>query len=199
MTSDTPTYLPAPPQDANATDQCRLWIGNLDPRVTEFTLLKILQKFGNLLKFDLMYHKSGPDQGKHRGYCFATFENKEEAGYACQRLDGKLLLSKNLSVKLAHSDKDQNIPGLPLTVKVIKEDGKLSNIDSNSGLSRESKIRAIEAKLRAMEETQKDFTYSLAPAAAPGTSKWCSAAQVPSSTSRKPQNTKPYRRTFSKR
>ncbi|XP_014788321.1 probable RNA-binding protein 18 [Octopus bimaculoides] len=195
MTSDMPTYLPAPPQDPNAADQCRLWIGNLDPRVTEFALLKILQKFGNLLKFDLMYHKSGPDQGKHRGYCFATYENKEEASYACQCLDGKLLLSKNLSVKLAHSDKDQNI-GLPLTVKVLKEDAKLSNIDSNSGLSRESKIRAIEAKLRAMEESQKDFTYSLAPAAAPGTSKWCSSQMA---STRKPQNNKPYRRTFSKR
>lgn len=192
MTSVMPGQLPAPPPENSETDQCRLWVGNLDHRLTEFSLLKILQKYGSLKKFDLMYHKSGPDQGKHRGYCFATYKNKEEANNARQHLDGKMALSKKLSVKWAHSDKERY--DLPPTEKCGKEDGKLNSIDSTSSLSRESKIQAIEAKLRAMEESQKDFTYSLKPAAAPGTSKWCSAHTQ----STKQQN-KPYRRNHSRR
>lgn len=147
-----------------------------------------------------MYHKSGPDQGKHRGYCFATYNNKEEANTARQHLDGKMALSKKLSVKWAHSDKERY--DLPPMDKSGKEDGKLNSIDSTSSLSRESKIQAIEAKLRAMEETQKDFTYSLKPAAAPGTSKWCSS-HIQSHNNQKQQQQqqqqKPYRRNHSRR
>ena len=39
-------------------------------------MVKILQKYGTLKKFDFLYHKSGPDIGKPRGYCFVTYENK---------------------------------------------------------------------------------------------------------------------------
>nr|XP_054771633.1 probable RNA-binding protein 18 [Lytechinus pictus] len=87
----------------NDTGGRRLWIGNLDERITEFTLLKILQKYGKIEQFDFLFHKSGPNQGKPRGYCFASFENRTDAVHALHALDGKLALGKKLAVKWAHS------------------------------------------------------------------------------------------------
>ena len=45
--------------------------------IFRYTLLKLVQKFGELEKFDFLYHKFGPDKGKPRGYCFVNFKNKQ--------------------------------------------------------------------------------------------------------------------------
>lgn len=56
-------------------------------RHDRFSILKILQKFGSLKKFDFLYHKSGPDQGKSRGYCFASYDDKAVSFKACADLE----------------------------------------------------------------------------------------------------------------
>ncbi|KAM6169564.1 putative RNA-binding protein 18 isoform 2-T2 [Rhynchocyon petersi] len=56
----------------------RLWIGNLDPKITEYHLLKLLQKFGKVKQFDFLFHKSGALEGQPRGYCFVNFETKQQ-------------------------------------------------------------------------------------------------------------------------
>ncbi|XP_023611731.1 probable RNA-binding protein 18 isoform X2 [Myotis lucifugus] len=81
----------------------RLWIGNLDPKITEYHLLKLLQKFGTVKQFDFLFHKSGALEGQPRGYCFVNFETKQEAEQAIQCLNGKLALSKKLVVRWAHA------------------------------------------------------------------------------------------------
>eukprot|EP00066_Takifugu_rubripes_P013986 XP_011603252.1 PREDICTED: probable RNA-binding protein 18 isoform X2 [Takifugu rubripes] len=81
----------------------RLWIGNIDPRITEFHLVKLLEKFGHVKQFDFLFHKSGPLEGQPRGYCFVNFNTREEAERAIQRLNGKLALSKKLVVRWAHA------------------------------------------------------------------------------------------------
>ncbi|XP_064616665.1 probable RNA-binding protein 18 [Liolophura sinensis] len=113
--------LPPPPDEkmSDRGDICRLWVGNLDTRITEFTLLKLLQKYGSLDKFDFLYHKSGPDQGKPRGYCFVSYHSPEEASRAIQGLNGKLALSKKLIVRWAHADRAQE------QVVMKHADGKL--------------------------------------------------------------------------
>lgn len=60
---------------------------NFSSRHDRFSILKILQKFGSLKKFDFLYHKSGPDQGKSRGYCFASYDNKAVSFKACADLE----------------------------------------------------------------------------------------------------------------
>ncbi|KAK3590512.1 hypothetical protein CHS0354_037559 [Potamilus streckersoni] len=158
--------LPVPlPEDSGGAekDQCRLWIGNLDPRITEFALLKILQKHGTLTKFDFLYHKSGPDQGKPRGYCFASFSSREEAENARRKLDGKLALSRKLAVKWAYTvDEDSSS-------SKKAADKKLDAQRDNQ--SPENTIRAIEAKLKSMEDSQHQFSLSLKPEAPPGSSR----------------------------
>ncbi|MGH0150484.1 UNVERIFIED_CONTAM: hypothetical protein FKN15_041148 [Acipenser sinensis] len=46
----------------------RLWIGNIDPKITEYNLVKLLERFGKVKQFDFLFHKSGPLEGQPRGY-----------------------------------------------------------------------------------------------------------------------------------
>ena len=45
--------------------------------VGRFVLLKLIQKFGKPERFDFMYHVSGPEKGRPKGYCFVTYPSKE--------------------------------------------------------------------------------------------------------------------------
>ncbi|KAF7661670.1 hypothetical protein LDENG_00254940 [Lucifuga dentata] len=139
----------------------RLWIGNIDPKITEYHLVKLLEKFGKVKQFDFLFHKSGPLEGQPRGYCFVNFSTREEAERAIQCLNGKLALSKKLVVRWAHaqvrrfegfrSDKTMP-PSLEPSCSGAAEEGP---VPANP-LSTSAKIRAIEAKLQMMEENPDD-------------------------------------------
>ncbi|XP_027470795.1 probable RNA-binding protein 18 isoform X2 [Callorhinus ursinus] len=111
----------------------RLWIGNLDPKITEYHLLKLLQKFGTVKQFDFLFHKSGALEGQPRGYCFVNFETK-------QRYD--------------HNKNDKILP--------ISLEPSSSTEPTQSNLSVTAKIKAIEAKLKMMAENP-DAEYPAAP------------------------------------
>ncbi|XP_028570711.2 putative RNA-binding protein 18 isoform X1 [Podarcis muralis] len=133
-------------------DGHRLWIGNLDPKITEYHLLKLLQKFGKVKQFDFLFHKSGVLEGQPRGYCFVNFETKQEAEQAIQSLNGKLALSKKLVVRWAHAqvkryDQNKNEKILPISLEPSS-----SSEPTQSNLSVSTKIKAIEAKLKMMAE-----------------------------------------------
>ncbi|XP_070408394.1 probable RNA-binding protein 18 isoform X3 [Nothobranchius furzeri] len=89
--------------ESTVHDGNRLWIGNIDPKITEYHLVKLLEKFGKVKQFDFLFHKSGPLEGQPRGYCFVNFSTREEAERAIQCLNGKLALSKKLVVRWAHA------------------------------------------------------------------------------------------------
>lgn len=191
MSQDISSTIPIPEDPINdVSDDCRIWIGNMDTRLTEYSLLKVLKKFGSLKRFDFIYHKSGVDKGKSKGYCFVSYEKREDAKKALS-LNGKMALSKKLIVKWAHNEKQ------PDNVKTGTTTVSASNKDTDT-ISPESKIRQIEAKLRKMEESQEDFTMSFKPSAPPGSSSLSSAnlkltAKHTSQNSQKHQK-KPYRR-----
>ncbi|XP_061460036.1 probable RNA-binding protein 18 isoform X2 [Rhineura floridana] len=133
-------------------DGHRLWIGNLDSKITEYHLLKLLQKFGKVKQFDFLFHKSGALEGQPRGYCFVNFETKQEAEQAIQCLNGKLALSKKLVVRWAHAqvkryDQSKNEKILPISLEPSS-----SSEPAQSNLSVSTKIKAIEAKLKMMAE-----------------------------------------------
>lgn len=162
----------------NDTGGRRLWIGNLDERITEFTLLKLLQKYGKIEQFDFLFHKSGPNQGKPRGYCFASFENRTDAVHAVHALDGKLALGKKLAVKWAHSHiKAPNDP-VPLEQVINLHPDKIPSSFGGQSTkvpeeptpkrkpvisSVDSQIRAIEGKLREMERSTAKSTFKPVP------------------------------------
>ncbi|XP_033122595.1 probable RNA-binding protein 18 [Anneissia japonica] len=149
---------------------CRLWIGNLDPRLTEFNLLKILKRYGVVKKFDFLFHKTGPNQGKPRGYCFTSYSTKEEASNAILLLDGKSALGKRLVVKRAHSQparedlvaKQQ--PSCIAAEKLPASFGGHSSTATNvKQISLQTKIRALEAKLMIMDGAKDDFKVGAMP------------------------------------
>ncbi|XP_044750512.1 probable RNA-binding protein 18 [Coccinella septempunctata] len=126
----------------------RLWIGNLDFRITEYQLLKLVQKHGDIAKFDLLFHRTGPQAGQPRGYAFVTYMKEEDALKAKDKLHNMLVGQKKIIVAWAHSINDEEItkprqeiviPALAMAKPVIKND-------------RESQIQAIEAKLKLLEE-----------------------------------------------
>ncbi|KAG8010650.1 putative RNA-binding protein 18, partial [Nibea albiflora] len=144
-----------------AHDGNRLWIGNIDPKITEYHLVKLLEKFGNVKQFDFLFHKSGPLEGQPRGYCFVNFNTREEAERAIQCLNGKLALSKKLVVRWAHAQvrrfegfrNDKTMPpSLEPSCSGATEEGTVTA----NHLSTSAKIRAIEAKLQMMEENPDD-------------------------------------------
>ncbi|XP_064420156.1 probable RNA-binding protein 18 isoform X2 [Latimeria chalumnae] len=101
----------------------RLWIGNLDPKITEYHLLKLLEKFGKVIQFDFLFHKSGPLEGQPRGYCFVNFETKQRF------------------------DQFKNDKVLPISLEP-----SASTEPTQSSVSVNTKIKAIEAKLKMMAE-----------------------------------------------
>jgi len=142
--------LPPPPSQSLQND-CRLWIGNLDPKITEYAMLKLLQKFKNvsLQQFDFIYHRSGPEKGRPRGYCFVTLGSPLEAATVLHGLNGKLALSRRLVVKYAEVEKrDASLScGSTPSTSAVTETKKLD-------VCVEGKIQAIEAKLQMMEENK---------------------------------------------
>lgn len=136
---------PSPPQEA---DDKRLWIGNLDSRLTEYQLIKVLQRFGSVKKFDFLFHKAGPLKGQPRGYCFVTYESRSQAENALKSLNGKQAISKKLLVKWANSVPSEDSsttkkPQLVLPGISVKQDKSNKNL--------KSQIKAIEAKLKSMQ------------------------------------------------
>ncbi|KPP71199.1 putative RNA-binding protein 18 [Scleropages formosus] len=136
--------------ESSSQEGHRLWIGNIDPKITEYHLVKLLEKFGKVKQFDFLFHKSGPLEGQPRGYCF-------EAERAIQCLNGKLALSKKLVVRWAHAQRFDQYRGDKTLPASLEPSSSAEEMPTT--LSVNAKIRAIEAKLQMMEENR-DEEYS---------------------------------------
>ncbi|XP_020285638.1 probable RNA-binding protein 18 [Pseudomyrmex gracilis] len=150
----TKVPLPLEPIKSNQIEDRRLWVGNLDLRINEYQLLKLVQKYGTIEKFDLLFHRSGPQAGQPRGYAFVTYTTIEDAKTAKDALHNLKVGAKNVIVRWAHSvtesDMDKPKPkiDIPALAGAKKEDKKIS---------RETAIQAIEAKLKLMKESEEEF------------------------------------------
>jgi len=138
-------------------DDCRLWIGNLDPRVTEYAMLKLLQRFSVTIRsFDFIYHHTGPEKGQPRGYCFVTLSTREEAVTLMNKLNGKMALSRRLAVKYAELEKRDRPTPAVTSVSTVPQ--LSTELPKNATLSVEGKIQAIEEKLKMMDENKDGST-----------------------------------------
>ncbi|CAL5367346.1 unnamed protein product [Camellia sinensis] len=130
---------------------CRLYIGNLDLRITEATLIKMFSPFGKIVAEDFLWHTRGPKRGEPRGFAFIQFSTREEAELAKEKMNGKLVCGRPLVVRLA-SEK-YLVETANNSSKVIGEASKSSIAGTSSGqVSRSAKIAAIKNKLKAIEE-----------------------------------------------
>ncbi|XP_054724612.1 probable RNA-binding protein 18 [Uloborus diversus] len=156
MSIEPSVPLPLDPPPPPEADEKRLWIGNIDSRLTEYNLLKMVQQFGEIKKFDFLFHKSGPLKGMPRGYCFVTYETREQAEKALAALHGKRVLDKDLAVKWSHSVSDDVSTREKVERKIVgmtADEAKLTKDTLHQ-------IMAIEEKLKAMAE-QRDKELEL--------------------------------------
>lgn len=161
-----------------------IWIGNLDPKVTEFQLLKIVEPFGRVVRFDFMYTNNETGDRQPRGYAFVTYEDHVTAAEAIAKLNGTKLLSRELRVQQSSAT---HIPSkssshaaaakLPLSISLSLDKKEDSGKKVSAAKDKLSKIRAMEAKLKALNK-EEDFKL-----------------QVPTSSSKSSlHNSKPYDR-----
>ncbi|KAG9321149.1 hypothetical protein KVV02_007724 [Mortierella alpina] len=148
----------SPSQKASAVDEKRIYVGNLDPTIDEYTVLKLFSPFGKITKLDFMFHWHGPKKGTPRGYCFLEFEAESQAAAAVKQMNRKAIKLRQLSVSLANmappsTDSDQGRkrtldPNRPTAFSLLKA-GALKNA------STDEKIKAMERKLAQMSEPPK--------------------------------------------
>lgn len=124
--------------------ESRLYVGNLDLKITEAALIKMFSPFGKIVFEDFLWHTRGPKRGSPRGYAFIQFSTKEEAKGAKEKMHGKLACGRPLVVRLAREK------------YLMEMANKSSGIESSKSGNRSAKIAAIKNKLKAMEEEDHD-------------------------------------------
>ncbi|XP_030475208.1 uncharacterized protein LOC115692489 isoform X1 [Syzygium oleosum] len=131
--------------------ESRLYIGNLDLRITEATLIKMFSPFGKILSEDFLWHTRGPKRGEPRGFAFIQYSSKEEAELAKEKMHGKLACGRPLVVRLACEK--YLVEAKENSSKVGGQLDKTCISGSSSGqMSKSAKIAAIKSKLKALEE-----------------------------------------------
>ncbi|XP_012262591.2 probable RNA-binding protein 18 isoform X2 [Athalia rosae] len=146
--------LPLDSAKSNNLEDRRLWVGNLDLRINEYQLLKLVQNHGKIEKFDLLFHRSGPQAGQPRGYAFVTYETSCDAVRAKHALHNVKIGAKTIVVRWAHSvnESDMDKPRPKIDIPALAGAKK-----ENKKVSRETAIQAIEAKLKMMNESEEEF------------------------------------------
>jgi len=180
---------------SSSTNRSTIWIGNLDPRVTEFQLLKVVEPFGRVVRFDFMYSNNDRGERLPRGYAFVTFEDYVTASEAIGKLNGLKLMNREMRVQPSSatavpSKSSSSSANLPLSISVnLSEKEEKSSRKGSKSVSKLTKIRAMEAKLMALSRGE-DFQLQVPTSS--GSVKSTSAAASSSSHQKKPydRNTK---------
>jgi len=135
----------------------RLYIGNLHPGISEYALLQVFSKCGKVKGLDYLFHKSGPQKGKPRGYAFLEYGRSEDAGKAIALFNDKVIRGRKLVVTYATQSPYEDasstsrsgprrIPSeasRPTTLSLLKSPSRPQ--------STESKIAALETKLKQLQ------------------------------------------------
>lgn len=135
------------------TSERRIYVGNIDHRISEATLIKMFSPFGKVESEDFLWHTRGPKRGEPRGYAFIQYSTKEEAELAKEKMHGRLAAGRPLVVRLAGEKCVSE--GAETSSKIAV--GKTKNWSRYSGdtsgqMGRTAKIAAIKNKLKTLEE-----------------------------------------------
>ncbi|CAK8532607.1 unnamed protein product [Lathyrus sativus] len=134
-------------------DKCdnRLYIGNLDLKITEAALLKMFSPYGKIVSEDFLWHTQGSKRGEPRGFAFIQYSAKEEAILATEKMHGRLACGRPLVVRLASERYALEVADS--SMKAVDEGHKLHLTGGGMGqTSRGAKIAAIKNKLKSLEE-----------------------------------------------
>ncbi|XP_062201464.1 uncharacterized protein LOC133903980 [Phragmites australis] len=130
--------------------ESRLYVGNLDFRISESDVIKMFSPFGKITAEDFLWHTRGPKRGEPRGYAFVQYTTKEEAQLAKEKMNGKLVRGRPMVVHLA-SEKCSLDSGN--SQRALKDKRLAGGSGGKSGQTdRAAKIAAIKNKLKSLEE-----------------------------------------------
>jgi len=132
----------------------KVWVGNIDNKLTEYQLLKICEKFGEVSDFDFLYNISDTGHRTPRGYAFLTYTTASFAATAIDNLNGKKILSRELVVRYANPKSDYGGITHHRPVPAALKAGRTS--DELSSDQKARKIQALEAKLKLMEKSSNE-------------------------------------------
>ncbi|XP_026468660.1 probable RNA-binding protein 18 isoform X2 [Ctenocephalides felis] len=90
--------------------------------------------------------------GQHRGFAFVTYKSSGDAKHAMDTMNGKIIMGRRVVVKFANKINDEDINNKP-DLKISALTGASSN---SNRIGRETTIRAIESKLKLMENQSLD-------------------------------------------
>ncbi|CAN6463803.1 unnamed protein product [Victoria cruziana] len=130
--------------------ESRLYIGNLDQRITESQVIKMFSPYGKIISEDFLWHRHGPRRGEPRGFAFIQFSTREEAQLAMEKMDGRLACGRPLVVRFAGGKTTADASKPSKGADDLKKSGTFGC--STAHMSRSSKIAAIKNKLKSMEE-----------------------------------------------
>jgi RNA recognition motif-containing protein len=160
MSSSARSSAASTSSSSSSRDPRKLWLGNLDTGVPEIQVLKLVEPFGKVEKFDFVYAVH-PDSGARtpRGFAFVTYELPESAARAVRQLDGKTLAGRRLHAKPANSVNPSW--DVAESRKRRAGDGALRVVVGAKQMSKEEKIRAMESKLRALDSQGNTFKWAV--------------------------------------
>ena len=145
--------------NSNTSLKSTIWIGNIDQKATEGQILKLVQPYGQVLKFDFIYQTSLENNERiPRGYCFVTYDNYVSADSALRGLNGLKVHNKTLKVQISSSSAGSSSKkSLPPSLSA----GSSKSNKSTKNTNQDSKIKALEAKLKALESKPDEFKLAV--------------------------------------
>lgn len=143
--------------DSKNTSNTKLYVGNLDPRVTEYHIIQLFRPFGEIVKEDFAWHTHGPKKGEPRGFCFVEYATKEAAQIAMRKMHGKQVLNRTLDVHFSDTQPRPQASKPNNFTPVIPADPTPINKVALSKEAMDAKIFAIKSKLKLMEKEEPEI------------------------------------------
>jgi RNA-binding protein 23/39 len=119
MMGTTINYTPFVDKDGKQVEAQKVYVGGLDPTVTEEHLFAIFSQFGQLDKVSM---QMDPATNLSRGYAFLSFRDPKDANLSIQSMAGQVLAGRPM--KTGWANQASSIPGVPIvTSDEYPEDG----------------------------------------------------------------------------
>ncbi|RUS30648.1 hypothetical protein BC938DRAFT_479114 [Jimgerdemannia flammicorona] len=141
----------------------RLYVGNLDPTIDEYAVVKLFEPFGKITYLDFMFHWHGTKRGQPRGYCFLEYSTKEEALKAIETMHQKTVKGRPLVVSFAHAapveeDSRPNGKRGQTAVNTLNRPNAFTILKTQkmANASTDAKIQALEKKLAQLKEQRSE-------------------------------------------
>ncbi|KAJ2994559.1 hypothetical protein HDV02_001488 [Globomyces sp. JEL0801] len=122
----------------------RLLVRNVSLTVTEYTLVKLFEPFGEIAKFEYQWHTEGARMGEPKGFVYVEYKDSDDAQRALTKMNRFHLDNKPLVVSFSTSKNGEDIDS---TTKVFLGDpvnNKIQLAKYDTPLSLDDRIQYLE-------------------------------------------------------